>query len=120
MTEIANSAARIATAGRRGTDVRSDCWVQITLAESGGIDLQLKTKVEVMYGEATRKLVREALAELGVKNARVEIEDAGALPWVMLARLEAAVRRLDGRGVTDVMAVPECLPEFVAGAQYPT
>jgi citrate lyase subunit beta/citryl-CoA lyase len=111
---------RTATAGRRGTDVRSDCWVHITLAETGGIDLQLKTKVEVMYGEATRKLLQTALAELRIKHARVEVEDAGALPWIMQARVEAAARRLDRRGVTDIHAVPECLPEFLPGAQYPT
>jgi citrate lyase subunit beta/citryl-CoA lyase len=115
-----SGAARSASAGRRGADVRSDCWVQITLAETGGIELRLKTKVEVMYGEATRKLVREALAELGIKHARVELEDAGALPWIMLARLEAAARRLNGRGVTDIQAVPESLPQFIAGALYPT
>jgi len=121
MTDITTiTTGRSAAAGRRGTDVRSDCWVQIILTEGGGIDLQLKTKVEVMYGEATRKLMRTALAELGIKHARVEVEDSGALPWILLARIEAAVRRLDGRGVTDIMAVPQCLPEFITGAQYPT
>jgi len=111
---------RTAEAGRRGTDVRSDCWVKITPTASGGIQLQLKTKVEVMYGEATRQLVRDGLTHLGVPNATVEMEDAGALPWVQMARLEAAVRRLHPDGTTSVSAVPELLPEFVAGAQYPT
>jgi citrate lyase subunit beta/citryl-CoA lyase len=86
--------SKTAEAGRRGEEVRSDCWVRITLADSGGIGLELKSKVESMYGEATRKLVREELGALGVDHAKVEIEDSGALPFVITARIEAAVRRL--------------------------
>jgi citrate lyase subunit beta/citryl-CoA lyase len=103
-----------AEAGRRGDDVRSDCWVRIAPTASGGIELALKTKVESMYGDATRRLVREVLDALGVKHAAVQVEDAGALPFVLAARIEAAVRRL-GR---DVGA--GYLPEFEAHAQYPT
>ncbi len=101
-----------AQAGRRGDSVRSDCWVRITPATGGGIELDLKTKVESMYGDATRELVRLALEGLGVTNASVEIEDKGALPFVILARVEAAVRRLGvdvGEGFW---------PEFSEQAQY--
>ena len=111
---------RVAEAGRRGTDVRSDCWVKITPSTSGGIELSLKTKVEVMYGDATRQLVHDALTKLGVANARVEMEDAGALPWVQMARLEAAVRRLHPQGTTAVSAVSECLPPWQPGTQSET
>ncbi|MCH8150713.1 MAG: citrate lyase acyl carrier protein, partial [Planctomycetes bacterium] len=95
--------AKSAEAGRRGSDVRSDCWVKIEPTADGGIDLNLKSKVESMYGDATRTLVREVLAGLGVEKARVEIEDAGALPFVIAARVEAAARRLGldvGEGYT--------------------
>ncbi len=108
------NAQQTAEAGARGPSVRSDCWVRITLTETGGVDLQLKTKVESMYGEATRKLVRDVLAALGVKNAKVEIEDTGALPFVIAARVEAAVRRagLDiGEGY---------VPDFAPGTEYGT
>jgi citrate lyase subunit beta/citryl-CoA lyase len=117
-TTIAPPAA--AEAGRRGTDVRSDCWVKITPKSTGGIALKLVTKVEVMYGEAIRRLVRDGLAALGVPHATVEMEDAGALPFVQMARLEAAVRRLHPQGATAVSAVPELLPEFIPAGQHPT
>ena len=111
---------RTAEAGRRGPDVRSDCWVQISPTSSGGLNLQIKTKVEVMYGEATRRLVADVLTTLGVQHATVEMDDSGALPFVQMARIEAAVRRLHGPDGTSVSAVPEYLPEFAAHAQYPT
>lgn len=120
MTATTTATNRSAEAGRRGADVRSDCWVKITAAESGGVNVQLKTKVEAMYGESTRQLVRDGLASLGIKHAQVEMEDAGALPFIIMARLEAAVRRLQPNGTTSVAAVPEWLPEFVAGARQPT
>jgi citrate lyase subunit beta/citryl-CoA lyase len=109
-----------AEAGRRGADVRSDCWVKITAADEGGIDLQLSTKVEPMYGDSIRALVRDGLAALGMEQASVEIEDAGALPFVLMARVEAAVRRLRDADGTGSPSVAEWLPEFEQHAQYQT
>jgi citrate lyase subunit beta/citryl-CoA lyase len=101
-------------AGRRGPDVRSDCWVKITPAGSGGLELKLQTKVESMYGDATRALVRNVLDKLGVKHAVVEVEDTGALPFVIAARVEAAVRRL-GLEVGEGYLSP-----FASGTEYKT
>ncbi len=95
-----------ATAGRRGPDVRSDLWVELELRDSDGVQLALKSKVDFMYGEANRALILDVLTRLGVANARVTVEDTGALPPVITARVETAVRRaLAGR------VVPEYLPE---------
>jgi citrate lyase subunit beta/citryl-CoA lyase len=85
-----------AEAGRRGPDVRSDCWVQIAPATSGKIEIEVQSKVAVMYGEAIRRQLEEGLAHLGVAHARVRVEDAGAPPFVIAARLEAAARRAYG------------------------
>jgi citrate lyase gamma subunit len=38
--------------GRRGDDVRSDCYVAIEPRDSGGLTIALKSKVESMYGES--------------------------------------------------------------------
>ncbi len=89
-----------AHAGLRGPDVRSDCCVHVTPADSGGVTVTFKSKVESMYGDATRAFVAEATVAMGLAHARIEIEDAGALPFVILARLETALRRL-GQNVGD-------------------
>jgi len=103
-----------AEAGRRGEDVRSDCWVKVTLTGSGGIEVALKSKVDSLYGESTRQLVRDELDALGVKNGKIEIEDGGALPFVILARVETAVRRL-GLDMAEGY-----IPDFAPGTEYGT
>jgi citrate lyase subunit beta/citryl-CoA lyase len=85
---------KAATAGNRGKGVKSDCFVSLELTESGGIDLLLKSKVDVMYGNSIRKQVKEILTFFGIENAKIEIEDTGALPFVIAARVEAVVRQL--------------------------
>jgi citrate lyase subunit beta/citryl-CoA lyase len=80
-------------AGKRGPDVRSDCWVRVELQKSGGITADLQSKVAGMYGGRIGDQIREGCAALGVENAHVRIEDQGALPHAIAARLECAVRR---------------------------
>jgi len=96
-------------AGRRGEDVRSDCWVAFTPAESGGLECDVFSKVESMYGEAIRGDARQALQTMGIEHGRLTIEDAGALPFVLLSRIETAVRRYRP-------SAPPLLPELSPGA----
>jgi len=101
-------------AGRRGDRVRSDCWISFEKTTDGGINIALKSKVESMYGDSIRATVREGLAVFGVEHANVTVEDTGALPFVIAARLEAAVKR----ALPDIDA--EFLPEFKAHSNYGT
>jgi len=83
-----------ATAGNRGERIRSDCFVSLHLREAGGRDILLKSKVESMFGRQIRQQVEDVLEELEIAHARVDIEDSGALPFVIGARLEAAAKKL--------------------------
>jgi citrate lyase subunit beta/citryl-CoA lyase len=85
-------------AGRRGPRVRSECWVGIEPRESGGLQLELESTVAAYYGKDLSAQVLTGLGALGVHDARVRLEDGGALPWVIDARLEAAAR---AAGFTD-------------------
>jgi citrate lyase subunit beta/citryl-CoA lyase len=73
--------------------VRSDCWIGVELRQSGGSSVTVQSKVGALYGEDIQKLILSGLAELGVEHAAVSVEDQGALPFTLAARLEAAVRR---------------------------
>lgn len=90
--------ARRGEAGRRGKDVRSDCWIGVELRDAGGVEVVLKSKVAALYEASIRAQLAAGLTALGVAHAAVEIDDQGAVPFVIDARLEAAVRR----------AWPEC------------
>ena len=97
-----------AEAGRAGGDVRSDLQVRFEERTSGGIQIELQSRVALYYGEVIRQQVRDVLRTLGVEHALVEIVDEGALPFVIAARIEAAVRRAGlGQGNS---ALPEALP----------
>ena len=82
------------SAGKRGESVRSDCYFEIELKNSGGIKINLKSKVETMYGESIQQLIFEMSKFFGLKDAKILCEDNGALPFVLAARFELAVKRL--------------------------
>src|SRR6201997_4805652 len=84
---------RIGEAGHSGPEIRSDLYVRIEPRDSGGLHIELQSRVEAYYGDSIRKQAEEVLEALGVRNAQVLIRDEGALPFVIAARIEAAVRR---------------------------
>jgi citrate lyase subunit beta / citryl-CoA lyase len=67
--------------------------------------------VKAYYGDSIRRQAEDALQQLGVNHAQVLIHDEGALPFVISARIEAAVKRAgmgEGKRVLpDKLAVPE-------------
>ena len=101
-------------AGRAGSDVRSGLHVTFEQRTSGGIDIQLRSRVDLYYGGAIRQQVRDVLQSLGVKHAHIDIVDEGALPFVIAARIEAAVRRAglaEGKSsLPDAVALPAPSP----------
>jgi len=96
------------TAGNIGDKVRSDCFVTLELKKEGGIDLEIKSKVSSLYGESIKKLCLEALSFFGIENAKLSVQDRGALPLVIMARLEHAVKQLIE---TDKEFLPEIIEE---------
>ena len=97
--------ARNGEAGQRGAEVRSDCWIEVRLEAAGGLRIELASKVAGMYGTSIEKLLRDGCAALGVADAVVTVEDKGALPYTLAARLETAVRRA-GHEVADAFLLP--------------
>jgi len=83
-----------AITGNKGDRIRSDCQVKLQVLDKGGIEIKLFSKVERMFGEQIRQQALEVLESLDVNHALLEIVDTGALPFVIGARIEAAVRQL--------------------------
>jgi len=99
---------KTATSGNTGQGIRSDCQVIFELASAGGIEISLKSKVKVMYGDLIRALILKELAYFGIKHGKISVEDSGALEFVLMARIESAVRQLI---MTDMEFLPELIPE---------
>jgi citrate lyase subunit beta/citryl-CoA lyase len=111
MNEIALKTSRAAEAGHYGKDIRSDLHVAIDPRDSSGLEITLESRVGLYYGNSILSQTRKVLESLGVKHARISIHDEGALPFVISARIETAVKRA-GLG-NDQKALPEkiALPE---------
>jgi citrate lyase subunit beta / citryl-CoA lyase len=107
-------ATQAAEAGHWGKDVRSDLHVSVEPRQSGGLEITLESRVAPYYGDAIRTQTRQVLETLGVKHAQVSVHDEGALPFVISARIETAVKRA-GLGAGN-KALPEKarLPEASA------
>jgi citrate lyase subunit beta/citryl-CoA lyase len=97
-----------AEAGRQGKDVRSDLHVAFESRKTGGIEIDLQSRVAIYYGESIRQQTRQVFAQLGIEHGYVKITDEGALPFVIAARLEAAVKRAGLGG--NRQALPEAVP----------
>lgn len=82
------------TTGNSGPKVRSDCEVNLSLRDGGGIEVDLVSKVSALYGRGITRQCNEILAFFGIKNAYIKINDSGALPFVISARIEAAIKQL--------------------------
>jgi len=82
----------IGTAGNKGASIRSDCFVTLEITSSGGLNIDIMSKVGALFGDSLNKLAKDILTYFDIPNAILQIEDKGALPFVVAARIEAAIR----------------------------
>lgn len=61
--------------------------------EGGGIDIELESEVEALFGDAMEAAVRRELALAGITEAAVRLQDHGALDCVIAARVRCALYR---------------------------
>jgi citrate lyase subunit beta / citryl-CoA lyase len=103
-----------AVVGSHGPDIRSDCRITLWETPAGQTpERRLESKVAALYGDAIRADVQTTLARLDASGLSIQIEDSGALPFTILARVESAVRRLRPR------TVQTALPDLNLKAHYP-
>lgn len=100
--------AEIATAGNKGPRVQGDCWVSYEPASSGELAIELTSKVMALYGDTLHGLARRIMEFYGITSGRLQIEDTGALDFVLAARIEACLKKA---GLTETDFLPEMLPE---------
>jgi len=104
---------KISTSGNKGLGIRSDCFITIELTDKPGISIALNSKVNALYGNPIKELVKEIFNFFDIKNSKITIEDSGALPYIIAARIEAAIKQL-------FETKKEFLPEFISNNKYHT
>lgn len=82
--------AKITSAGKQ--DTSSDCWIRLDVRKSGGIHVEQHSKVQSMYGRSISRTISRMLEFYDIHNAHLTIQDNGALPFVLRARIEAAIK----------------------------
>lgn len=85
---------KIAIAGNTGPKVRSDCQITLEITKANGLQIEMKSKVASMFGDDILKQCNDLLKFFEIKNAKLSIDDKGALPFVIAARFEAAVKQV--------------------------
>lgn len=97
-------------AGNRGPGIRSDCYVSLEPEKTGGIDIELNSRVKALYGDHIKDLAKGILDFYSLKNVRLCIEDSGSLDFVIASRIEAVVKQMTG---TEEEYLPQMIPQNV-------
>jgi citrate lyase subunit gamma (acyl carrier protein) len=75
-----------------GNEQNSDVLVTVDL-NFKKIEININSKLKVMFGRHMEIAVREVLEEMDIKNIKVDILDFGALDFVIKARTKTAIKR---------------------------
>jgi citrate lyase subunit beta/citryl-CoA lyase len=89
------SKQKTSSAGKRGDNIRSDCYIEIIKKSNGGLKLELTSKVRIMYGKNIEDQIFEMCRAFALRHAHIIVEDYGALPFTIAARFELAIKRLE-------------------------
>lgn len=104
---------RIANTGNKGKGIRSDCFITLELTNTGGLQIEIQSKVIVFYGEAIKNTAISVLKYFDITNAKLLIEDSGAIDCVISARIEAAIKML-------IKSEKAYLPDMYSANNYST
>lgn len=76
-----------------GNIASGDIQVTVGPNHGRGVEIDLKSKVKVPFGDAIEATVRQVLREHNIDEALVQIQDQGALDCVIRARVLCAICR---------------------------
>ena len=78
-----------------GTLEFSDAYVQVE-PNQAGIEIVLESVVLTQFGDDIKASIMEVLKENEVENAKVSVNDRGAIDCTIRARVETALKRAQG------------------------
>ena len=84
-----------------GTLESSDAFVRVIPVDAKGIEIELESSVEEIYGDAIRALVLATATAMSVEGVKIIVQDKGALDYVIKARVQTAILRALGEAEPD-------------------
>jgi citrate lyase subunit beta/citryl-CoA lyase len=84
----------IVFSGNKGDKIHSDCFVTLEIKEYGAHNIKIDSKAETYDKTSIKKLAEDILLFFKIDNAYLEIIDLGAIPTIIAARVEAAIKKL--------------------------
>jgi len=84
-----------------GTLESSDAFVRVIPVAAKGIEIELESSVEELYGDAIRTLVLETAKAMKIEGVKLIVQDKGALDYVIKARVQTAILRALGEAEPD-------------------
>ena len=86
---------KIKQTAEAGALVSNDVLVTVTPNEEGGVQVQLETKnvISKQFGNQIQQVVKDKVAEMGVEDVVVKVQDKGALNYTIRARVQTALER---------------------------
>ncbi|WP_027631568.1 citrate lyase acyl carrier protein [Clostridium hydrogeniformans] len=82
--------------GTAGNEKSDDVLVTVDLSHKEGIEIELISKIEKLFGKQMKEVVLNTLKELNIEKAKVVVQDFGALDFVIKARVKTAINRARG------------------------
>jgi len=77
--------------GSKAEKPRSDLRVKYTLTNRP-LSISIKSTVQTLFGKSIKNQAEAVCKELEIKVGKLEIEDFGALPFVIWARIESVIK----------------------------
>lgn len=87
-----------------GTLESSDAFVRV-MPNGMGIEIELESSVEEIYGDAIRAVILEVVQKMKIENVKLLVQDKGALDYVIKARVQTALLRALGQNEPDWSAL---------------
>ena len=84
---------KLITTGNAGTMESNDIMITVEPSDGGGVQVDLTSSVYRQFGKQIISVIKETVAEYGVKNAVITAVDKGALDCTVRARVSTALMR---------------------------
>lgn len=67
--------------------------LMVIITPQDGLTVEVKSSIYEQFGTILEKIVKEELAEAGVTDALVQVQDKGAFDFTIRARMKTAIKR---------------------------